>query len=963
VKKIIFAFISVLLITPPMFAAAPVCLYQDVLSGPATGGEGGNGIYLSIFGKNFGSTQGTSTVTVNGKPVAQYLVWGSNNDVTGNHDQISVQISGGTTGTGNVVVTTPGGTCSNLTFTVRSGKIWFIGNGTDNDDAGTIARNCAALENGTAGNGEGGSGTYASPWKLTDVASVGMNGGSANHLPAAGARTPYMYYQCMALGDTLVFLNGANYPYYDGSGLYSSLALNRGLGSKSSFFTFMARPGASVQLGGTGYVTDGVRDYADTNVVVSGLKMTGSGPTSGQAFAGDPSGSETNPPNVRLVGNILTCPDCSGSAAVLTAGWIVTAEGNTANVGTELLGNWVYDAGCSDKGGVTNKEYHFIYTSGSGEEIAYNRVGGTGATGGCAQNGIQVNYYDDNSIGFGDLSVHDNDVSYANGAGINMATMDPGKGPINVYNNVVHHTGLQPASDNASFFTCLAFPGYSPSASAGTVDVFNNTCWDTSANLNNSNMYDSTSCAVYVSASAGQTNLTVNLVNNIFAQPAYTHTSSANVYLCGSGTSQITGSNNLFYSGAVPKSTSPTSSLTSLAVPTAPLFTSAVTPGPWTNLELQSSSPVIKAGSTSLYSALDFAGKARKAPPTIGALEVGGASLGVEVTVSVAPSQATLEEPITLTATVAQTGSSVPTGSINFLNGSVSLGQASLDSEGTATLVVSSLSVGTYKVIADYSGDSNYPAGDSGYVTLQVISTSQTNLAASSNPITAGLALALTATVEGSGSTVPGGSVKFLNGSALLGTATLNSSGVATLSTTSLASGANSLTAQYTGSTSYGSSTSPEVSVTVEPATTQSTTTTLVAYERTVTVGLGLTLKATVTVKGSSAPATGTVSFMSGSTLLGTATLNSSGVGMLVTSSLTTGTDSLTVVYSGGASFLSSTSAAVSVLVKPVTVGSILPFRMIFGRSTSSQMVLPSETAVSALDVTGNRSTNATLHI
>jgi len=335
----------------------------------------------------------------------------------------------------------------------------------------------------------------------------------------------------------------------------------------------------------------------------------------------------------------------------------------------------------------------------------------------------------------------------------------------------------------------------------------------------------------------------------------------------------------------------------------------------------------------------------------------------VEVTVSVAPSQATLEEPITLTATVAQTGSSVPTGSINFLNGSVSLGQASLDSEGTATLVVSSLSVGTYKVIADYSGDSNYPAGDSGYVTLQVISTSQTNLAASSNPITAGLALALTATVEGSGSTVPGGSVKFLNGSALLGTATLNSSGVATLSTTSLASGANSLTAQYTGSTSYGSSTSPEVSVTVEPATTQSTTTTLVAYERTVTVGLGLTLKATVTVKGSSAPATGTVSFMSGSTLLGTATLNSSGVGMLVTSSLTTGTDSLTVVYSGGASFLSSTSAAVSVLVKPVTVGSILPFRMIFGRSTSSQMVLPSETAVSALDVTGNRSTNATLHI
>lgn len=106
-KKILFAFISLLLIAPPMFAAAPTCMYQDVLSGPATGGEGGNGIYLTIFGKNFESTRGTSTVTVNGKPVAQYLVWGSSNDVTGDHDQISVQIASGTTGTGPVVVTTP----------------------------------------------------------------------------------------------------------------------------------------------------------------------------------------------------------------------------------------------------------------------------------------------------------------------------------------------------------------------------------------------------------------------------------------------------------------------------------------------------------------------------------------------------------------------------------------------------------------------------------------------------------------------------------------------------------------------------------------------------------------------------------------------------------------------------------------------------------------------------------------
>jgi hypothetical protein len=49
----------------------------------------------------------------------------------------------------------------------------------------------------------------------------------------------------------------------------------------------------------------------------------------------------------------------------------------------------------------------------------------------------------------------------------------------------------------------------------------------------------------------------------------------------------------------------------------------------------------------------------------------------------------------------------------------------------------------------------------------------------------------------------PTGTVSFLNGSTVLGTATLNASGVATLSTTSLAAGTYSLTAQYTGNASF----------------------------------------------------------------------------------------------------------------------------------------------------------------
>jgi hypothetical protein len=66
-----------------------------------------------------------------------------------------------------------------------------------------------------------------------------------------------------------------------------------------------------------------------------------------------------------------------------------------------------------------------------------------------------------------------------------------------------------------------------------------------------------------------------------------------------------------------------------------------------------------------------------------------------------------------------------------------------------------------------------------------------------------------------------------------------------------------------------------------------------------------------VSVSGTSTP-TGTVNFSNGSTVLGTATLNASGVATLSTASLAAGSYSLTAQYSGTAGFLASTSAAVS---------------------------------------------------
>jgi hypothetical protein len=96
--------------------------------------------------------------------------------------------------------------------------------------------------------------------------------------------------------------------------------------------------------------------------------------------------------------------------------------------------------------------------------------------------------------------------------------------------------------------------------------------------------------------------------------------------------------------------------------------------------------------------------------------------------------------------------------------------------------------------------------------------TASINLVASPNPVTEGQALILTATVKESGTTPPTGTVSFMNGSAVMGTAALNSSGVATLSITSLAVGTYSITAQYpsaTGANPQGSGSASPASATV----------------------------------------------------------------------------------------------------------------------------------------------------
>lgn len=106
----------------------PVILYTDILSGPNTGGEGGSGTYLSIFGMGFGVTRGTSTVTINGVEVATYKQWGTESRVYTSHGIRVITVQPGPGVSSGAIVVTVDGQPSNSDhiFTVAVGDIYFI---------------------------------------------------------------------------------------------------------------------------------------------------------------------------------------------------------------------------------------------------------------------------------------------------------------------------------------------------------------------------------------------------------------------------------------------------------------------------------------------------------------------------------------------------------------------------------------------------------------------------------------------------------------------------------------------------------------------------------------------------------------------------------------------------------------------------------------------------------------------
>ena len=295
---------------------------------------------------------------------------------------------------------------------------------------------------------------------------------------------------------------------------------------------------------------------------------------------------------------------------------------------------------------------------------------------------------------------------------------------------------------------------------------------------------------------------------------------------------------------------------------------------------------------------------------------------GTTTTVTSSPNPSVFGQSVTVTATVAVSpvapGSGTPTGTVTFAGVGGSPSPVTLDSNGQATFTTSTLLVGTHTFTVIYNGDSNF-GGSTGKNTgnPQVVNKADTTttVTSSQNPSALSQSVTFTATVApvAPGAGTPTGQVTFKDGVTTLGTVSLNSSGVATLPTSSLTAGSHSITASYVGDGNFNVSTSAALAQTVNKA---DTTTTVTSSLNPTTFGQPVTFTATVSPSSGSGAPTGQVTFTANGTQIGSpvtlTTVSGTQQASITTSTLAVGSDSIVATYSGDTNFNNSASAALT---------------------------------------------------
>jgi hypothetical protein len=465
-------------------AAPPRIFFSDLESGPSSGGQNNNGVWVTIWGKGFGATQGTAAVTVGAGAVASYSLWSDN--------KIIFQLGAGAK-TGSIIVNLPGiGSSNDLPFTVRSGNIFFVA--TTGNDANT--------------------GSFGSPWKTIVKAKNAIAAGDTAYIEDGVAQTSED--------------NFTAYLSMDNAGASNS-------GTATAPKALIAFPNATATVGVAGGLHYGIRTpNIGTNEdywVISQLHIVGG--TQAMDIGGT---------GWRIIGNEMQCPGADDQV-----GCFEMSEGNQA----KFYGNDVHNAGINP---TSSKFYHAVYfsTDSNHVDVGWNHIHDNFT---CRALQFHSSPLCTPSCGAADttgfdqydLHVHDNLIHGDNCNGINFATVDPSKGPVEAYNNVIYNVGRMDPLQLGAAFSCIYVAGITNNgiAGTGTVEVFNNTLSDCAAN-NSANASGSRGA---FGVGGGPATLIMHLRNNIAYQLA------GEIYIDGN-TAQITGDKNLWFGvGAAPTRT------------------------------------------------------------------------------------------------------------------------------------------------------------------------------------------------------------------------------------------------------------------------------------------------------------------------------------------------------------------------------------------------------------------------
>jgi uncharacterized protein (TIGR03437 family) len=310
------------------------------------------------------------------------------------------------------------------------------------------------------------------------------------------------------------------------------------------------------------------------------------------------------------------------------------------------------------------------------------------------------------------------------------------------------------------------------------------------------------------------------------------------------------------------------------------------------------------------------------------------------VSFTLSPTSPASGQPLTLTVTVAASGSPTllpaPTGTVLITGSGVNITAAVVNGVATVTTGtgVGNLPVlfaGTFSLTATYSGDSNYLAGAAVPLSpalvvgkansATAIGASGTNIVVTVTPCDTGTAPSCT---NFPGAPTPTGVVTIFNaGGAQVASGVLANGAFAAL----LPSG--SYIANYAGDNNYNPSSSGQSGVISRaPAT---STTSVSANINPVPANQPVVLTATVSGSGASSTPTGTVTFTSNGIVLGVAVVTGGGgtTGVAsITTTLTGGTNSIVATYSGDSVYSGSSGTLQLTVNKP-------PSTLLFSSSPS----------------------------